>query len=124
LGPFSMLSTELFELNAASYGLEPAYPFWDRRLVEYVLALPQEMRAWHGVTKRVLRDAMVGVAPDLNVQRRDKLSLTPFFRRGLVHEDREHLVDALGELDPVLADLVTRKRADRVLNDLFENRDV
>ncbi len=124
LGPFTTLTTELFELSAASRGLVPAYPFWDRRLVEFVLALPQEMRATGGVTKRVLRDAMTGVAPAANMQRVDKLTLSPFFRRGLMHEDRSLVIDALSHLHPTLGRVVSQDRATRVLRDLLGGREV
>jgi asparagine synthase (glutamine-hydrolysing) len=124
LGPFTALSTELFELNAASHGLVAAYPFWDRRVVEFALALPQERRAGAGVTKRVLRDAMVGVMPETNRLRTDKLSLTQLFRRGLTHEDRERVVDAVTRLHPAVADMVRIDRLPRLLDDLLEQREV
>src|SRR5690349_20825488 len=78
-GPMTMLTTELFELNAASHGLLPAYPLWDRRVVEFLLAVPVELRIGGGVTKRLLREAMAGLAPEANLGRPDKLSLAPFF---------------------------------------------
>ncbi len=124
LGPFTVLTTELFELDAAGHGLVASYPLWDRRLVELVLALPQEMRAVAGVTKRVLREAMAGLMPEPNRLRTDKLSLAPFFRRGLVVEDRERVVDALSRLHPTLAPMVRRERVPAVLGDLLGNRDV
>jgi asparagine synthase (glutamine-hydrolysing) len=124
VGPMTMLTTELFELNAASHGLVPAYPLWDRRIVEFLLAVPVEMRIGRGVTKRILREAMAGLAPEANMQRRDKLSLAPFFRRGLVQEDRERVMDALNDLHPVLARTVPSRRAARVLDDLLRGRDV
>jgi asparagine synthase (glutamine-hydrolysing) len=124
VGPMTALTTELFELNAASHGLIPAYPLWDRRVVEFLLAVPVELRIGGGVTKRLLREAMAGLAPEANLRRRDKLSLAPFFRRGLVHEDRERVVDALSTLHPVLARMVPPRRAARVLNDLIRGRNV
>jgi hypothetical protein len=92
--------------------------------VEFLLAAPVELRVGGGVTKRLLREAMAGLAPEANLLRRDKLSLAPFFRRGLVHEDRERLVGALGRLHPVLARTVPPRRAARVLDDLLRGRDV
>jgi asparagine synthase (glutamine-hydrolysing) len=123
-GPMTMLTTELFELNAASHGLVPAYPLWDRRLVEFLLAVPAELRIGGGVTKRLLREGMAGLAPAANMRRPDKLSLAPFFRRGLVHEDRERVVAALTDLHPALARTVPPRRAARVLDDLLGGRDV
>lgn len=124
LGSYTVLTTELFELNAASRGLVPTYPFWDRRLVEFMLAVPQEMRMYAGVTKRVLRNAMVGVMPEVNRVRADKLSLGAFFRRGLTHEDRALVEDAVKVLHPRLAEMVRRDRLSGMLDDLFADRPV
>ena len=77
---------------------------------------PVEMRVGGGVTKRLLRESMAGLAPEANVWRRDKLSLAPYFRRGLVHEDRDRVVDALSDLHPALARTIPPRRA-KPLND-------
>ncbi len=37
LGPYTVLTTELLELSAASHGLVASYPLWDRRLVELLI---------------------------------------------------------------------------------------
>jgi asparagine synthase (glutamine-hydrolysing) len=49
----------------ARFGAEARYPFLDRRLFEFALALPVEQRSRDGVTKVVLREAMRGILPEL-----------------------------------------------------------
>jgi asparagine synthase (glutamine-hydrolysing) len=119
LGTFTTLTTELFETMAARHGLEPVYPFWDRRLVEFVLTVPPELRASGGVTKRLLRQALAGVVPEPNLERRDKLSLAPQVRRGLLEYDRGLVLDRLATMHPVVERQVGRKKVDRMLADLF-----
>ncbi len=122
LGTLAVLQTELFEISAARFGLEPLYPFWDRRLVEFVLKTPADLRASAGVTKRLLREALVGVVPEPNLERRDKLSLGPHFRRGLIEYDRVQLQERLATLHPLLQRQVGRKRVERMLGDLHAGR--
>lgn len=50
--------------HGAAFGLPPVLPFLDRRLVEFMYRVPGSMKIREGVTKRLLRDAMVGVLPE------------------------------------------------------------
>jgi asparagine synthase (glutamine-hydrolysing) len=47
-------------------------PFLDRRLAELALSLPPDYLFRDGTTKRVLRDAMRGIVPDVVLDRSDK----------------------------------------------------
>ena len=70
---------EIGERQAAWCGLELRHPFYDRRVVEFGLQIPEEQR-WRGaVTKFVLREAMTGVLPESVRQRRTKAEFSlPF----------------------------------------------
>lgn len=58
-------SLELNDRFAAGHGFEYRYPFHDRRLVEFALAVPEAQR-WRGdQTKFVLRTAMSRILPPL-----------------------------------------------------------
>jgi asparagine synthetase B (glutamine-hydrolysing) len=122
LGVFTVLATELFEVMAARFGLVPVYPFWDRRLVEFVLRTPPHVRSAAGQTKRLLRQSLAGIVPEPNLARRDKLNLTPQVRRGLVEYDREQLQERLDRLHPIVEKQMGRKQVDRMLADLFAGR--
>ena len=78
---------------AAAFGLEPRYPFFDRRLVEFCLALPAEQKLSGGWTRVVLRRALAGVVPDAVRWRPRKSDLSPAFTRGLVSYERNQLDD-------------------------------
>src|SRR5206468_4524747 len=41
----------VFDQTAATFALEQRYPFFDRRLMEFCLALPFEQKLWHGWTR-------------------------------------------------------------------------
>jgi asparagine synthase (glutamine-hydrolysing) len=65
----SLLSTiptvalERYERLAASQAVEPRRPFFDKRLVEFCLAIPDEQKLGNGWTKLILRRGMEGILP-------------------------------------------------------------
>jgi asparagine synthase (glutamine-hydrolysing) len=94
---------ELADRAAAAFGLEPRYPFFDRRLVEYCLALPPEQKLHDGWTRVVERRAMEGVVPEEVRWRIGKANLSPNFKRGLFNDDR-HVVEDVILKDPQVID--------------------
>ena len=73
----------------AVYGLEPAYPFLDRDLISFVMAIPGEVVNWQGVPKGLFREAMKGVLPEAIRLRRWKADFTEFINAGTAHEYHE-----------------------------------
>jgi asparagine synthase (glutamine-hydrolysing) len=69
--------------QASRFGLELRYPYRDRRLVEYVLALPAHQLYFHGQYKYILRTAMQGALPEVIRTRRIPTTLLSLFSRGL-----------------------------------------
>ncbi len=61
-------------LLARTFGVEARLPFFDRELVEFGARIPAHLKL-EGVerTKRLFREAMEGVLPDVINQRKDKL---------------------------------------------------
>lgn len=64
--------------DSMAHSVESRLPFLDYRLVEFVLGLPDEMKLSKGVTKRVLREGMIGTLPEKIRMRTDKMGfVTP-----------------------------------------------
>jgi asparagine synthase (glutamine-hydrolysing) len=55
---------ERYHRVAASQGIEARHPFLDRRLVDFCLALPWELKVRDGWSKLVVRRATAGLLPD------------------------------------------------------------
>ena len=72
----------------AKFSIENRYPFYDRRLMEFCLALPPEQKLSRGLPRAVLRRALAGVVPDKVRSRTDKGSLTPGLVWSLLMFDR------------------------------------
>ncbi len=63
-----------YDRLSMAHGIESRMPFMDWRLVTYAFALPDESKiSPDGTSKRVLREAMRGIIPDVIVNRHDKV---------------------------------------------------
>jgi asparagine synthase (glutamine-hydrolysing) len=85
--------------SSMAWSREVRLPFLDRRVAELALSLPASFLYRDGTTKRILRDAGLGLVPDEILERTDKVGFEPPQRRWL--EDpllRNHVAEVL--LDP------------------------
>lgn len=57
---------------AARCGLEIAFPFLDRDLIQFLMSIPGEIQAHEGIPRNIMREAMRGIVPDSIVNRRTK----------------------------------------------------
>ncbi|CDX26556.1 Asparagine synthase [Mesorhizobium sp. ORS 3324] len=85
---------EVLDKAAANFGIEPRYPFWDKPLVEFCLALPAKEKLRNGFGRHVLRRAMEGVLPPAVQWRRDKIDFTANLVKGMLRNHRD-LLDRL-----------------------------
>jgi asparagine synthase (glutamine-hydrolysing) len=72
----AVFALEWNDLVAARLGLEKRHPYWDRRLAEFCLAIPESVRVGEGgadqVTKLLLRRSLCGILPEAIARRRSK----------------------------------------------------
>jgi asparagine synthase (glutamine-hydrolysing) len=74
------------EYNAR--GIEVELPYFDRRLVDFVLALPAEQSGRPGVDRPLHRRALAGLVPDAVRERRGRTVFTPLMEQGLLNKER------------------------------------
>ncbi len=86
---------ELADKAAAAFSLEARYPFFDRRLIEFCLALPPDQKLHQGWSRVIMRRAMAGILPEEVQWRFRKANLSPNFKRRLLDYER-------GTLDEVI----------------------
>jgi len=92
LMPFAL---EVLDRAAAAFGIEPRYPFFDRRLIEFCLALPANQKLNRGWTRVVMRRALVDILPDRVRLRGGKANLSPAFTKGLAGPNAQLLKSTL-----------------------------
>jgi asparagine synthase (glutamine-hydrolysing) len=95
--PMQAHALEVLDKAAAGAGVEARYPFWDKRLVEFCLALPADAKLRDGWSRMVLRRAMDGVLPEAVTWRRDKFDFTVHLIRGMLAHHRPMLDQILFE---------------------------
>jgi asparagine synthase (glutamine-hydrolysing) len=82
------------DITAEFLGIEWRLPFLDRRLIDFLLALPAHLRFRNGLIKLVLREALQGILPE-EVRHRTRLShFLELEDRGLRDRERQR-VEAL-----------------------------
>jgi asparagine synthase (glutamine-hydrolysing) len=77
---------EVNDRSAALLGVEMRYPFFDRRLVEFCVALPAGQKLQAGWPRSILRRGMKGLLPPVVQWRSDKGNLSGGFHHGF-HKD-------------------------------------
>ena len=90
LGPYSATDATGEIFHASRCGVELRHPYRDRRLIEFMLAIPASQLYRKGSYKHILRTAMRNILPQQIYSRQQPTSLTPLYRRGLV--EKEHAV--------------------------------
>lgn len=79
---------------AAMHGLDGAFPFLDRDLIAYLMAIPGEIHAQGGVPRVLLRESMRGILPDSIRARTWKSDFSAFVNAGLA-DDASTILRAL-----------------------------
>jgi asparagine synthase (glutamine-hydrolysing) len=114
--PFSF---ESYDREASRFAIEPRHPFFDRRLVEFCLALPANQKFRSGWTKSILRRAMVEIIPDCVRWRADKPNINRYFIPVLLASKQKLIADIFSNQLQVIGDYVNparlRARYDRYL---------
>jgi asparagine synthase (glutamine-hydrolysing) len=98
-GPTSILRSNISMLNignaqacirenyyANCHEIELRYPYRDRRLIEFALAIPAYQFYSHGLHKRILRTAMQGILPEVIRTRSIPTPLNSLYFRGVERE--------------------------------------
>jgi asparagine synthase (glutamine-hydrolysing) len=103
--------TPLFEVMnkvSGAAGIDVRYPFADRRLLEFCVALPSDAKQRDGWDRWMLREAMAGRLPDDVRWRTGKADLLPNLAHALRGAGRARLSDELEASDAPLARFVDR----------------
>lgn len=92
---YRALPREPLERIAAAHGVEARYPFFDRRLVEFCLALPTEQKGSRGWNRLIVRRALADLLPERVLTRTWKANPVPSLSRNLLGMERPLLDDAV-----------------------------
>jgi asparagine synthase (glutamine-hydrolysing) len=100
---------ETMNQAAGAFSLEVRVPFFDKRLVEFCLALPPEQKLSQGWGRVVMRRAMAGILPESVQWRVDKSNLHHSFEQGLRTFETHHFASILADAPTVLRNAIDLK---------------
>lgn len=116
---------ETFEKAGAAFGVEPRFPFFDRRLIELCINIPPSERILGGWTRSLFRRSMKGILPPEVRLRADKAMIGISFKMNLSNYGRNEVEQALFETPGVLHRYVDleylRDAYDRFIGDPVEH---
>jgi asparagine synthase (glutamine-hydrolysing) len=76
-GGFSSHQCEVLNKAASHFSIESRHPFFDRRLLDFCLAVPAGQKLKNGFIRSILRRALNGTLPELVRWRVDKANMKP-----------------------------------------------
>jgi len=93
--PLLTIDLELLDKVSAAHSIETRHPFFDKRLVEYCLAIPPEQKLSQGWTRFVFRNAMVNILPENICWRTTKADFSINFMHTLGTSDKTFLKSSI-----------------------------
>ena len=107
--------------SSMAHSVEARVPFLSPEFLAFTLALPAHDRLHRGMTKHLLREAMVGLLPEAVRMRRDKIAFAAPEARWLTGEHREAARAALDQAFEVSGG-VLRRATRGPLDEMLEQR--
>ncbi|MDS0260023.1 asparagine synthase-related protein [Haloarcula sp. S1CR25-12] len=93
---------ELNDIAGAAHGVEPRFPYFDKRLVEFAVALPPGHTVSDGLDRTIVRRALADVLPAAVRDRTDKAEFSPNVVYGLQRYDTDLVERTLADGEPAV----------------------
>lgn len=100
------LLLETANKDASGSGVDPRYPFFDKRLLEFCLALPSEQKYSQGWPRVIHRRSLQAVLPKEVAWRWRKASLSAHFRRSMMTSDRQKVEEVIFKHPEVISSYI------------------
>ncbi|MEE4238759.1 MAG: asparagine synthase (glutamine-hydrolyzing) [Anderseniella sp.] len=88
-------NAEIEDLTSSQFGFEQRHPLWDRRIIEFALAIPGTLRWRPPYHKYILRQAAAGLLPEAVRLRQDKTLFNGVFSSALAMQGGETRIGSL-----------------------------
>ncbi len=80
------------------FHLHPAFPFFDKRVIEFCLALPAEQKLHNGLNRYIMRKGLETIVPEEIRKRKDKTDFSPSMRKAFLDTGRRWMLKRLNSL--------------------------
>jgi asparagine synthase (glutamine-hydrolysing) len=109
--------------NSMAFSIESRTPFLDHKLVEFLFSLPAEYKIKGGISKRIHRDAMQELVPEVVLNRKDKVNFaSPAEAYWLKNEMGGFMQGILQSSSFKNRDLFNLKRIDKIYKEYLAGR--
>jgi asparagine synthase (glutamine-hydrolysing) len=108
LGPRESRGISIEAFHAARAGVELRHPYRDRRLIEFMLAVPAHQLYARNRYKHIARNAMEGRLPEAIRTGEEPTLLTPLFRKGIEESERLEVDRLLDDRESIWPRYVSR----------------
>lgn len=78
--------SEYYDIIGAHYQVQICHPFFDRRLIELCLFIPEKLKFYNGYGRGPLREAMQAYLPEKILHRKSKIDFTPYMNKQLADQ--------------------------------------
>lgn len=118
--PVRKMELEQYDALASMQGIEPRHPLYDKRLVEFCMALPWHQKRYEGWSKIIMRRAMANELPSEVIWSRHCPHLMSEFYRGWFNTNQGYfesrLASGLDEIAPFVRVDMVRESFRRYVN--------
>jgi asparagine synthase (glutamine-hydrolysing) len=97
---------ELMNNAAGAFSVDLRFPFWDKRLIEFCVAIPSEQKLNKGLNRMVMRRAMKGMLPESVRLRGGKVNMAHAFEYSLRKYNSERFSEVITSKSSNIAEYV------------------
>lgn len=97
---------DLLDPAGGAFSVDLRFPFFDKRLIEFCLALPAHQKLSQGWGRWVMRNAMTGILPKALQWRLDKANMHPGFEYSFKTYEQSAMKSVLFEKPDIIAEYI------------------
>ncbi len=119
--PRQQLALELFERQAAYFQINPVYPYFDKRIIEFCLGLPAEQKLSAGFNRRIVRESFKDILPGSIRLRKEKTYFNASLNKGFLKTDRKWFYFNLDTMNEAIYDYINLQKFQNICEKLKSN---
>jgi len=108
---------EWIDLSTAAFSIEPRYPYFDKRLMEFCYGLPDDLKFKNGWNRYIQRKAMENILPREIQWRKNKTGYDAVHRRNLLLFQKDFLEKMIFNKNHLLDEFINLKEFKNIYSD-------
>ena len=117
---FLQYELEVLDWISAPFSVEFKHPFYDKRLIEFCLAIPTEQKVSNGWDRFILRKAMSNIVPSEVQWRNNKGNLGYNFDKSLMKYNKEFLENIIFSNTDLIKEYIDTEKLNKIYNQCYK----